>query len=138
MKRPDRPRVTGALAPHAKGFGIELSRQGYSPWTASEHMYLMADVSRWLDQRGLAPAELNSVRIEDLLTDRRAHRQARRTTARGLMPLFGYLRGVGIVPEPTELAPASAVGELLLEFVGYLTNERGLAAGSVAGYRHFA
>ncbi len=38
MKRPDRPRVTGALAPHAKGFGIELSRQGYSPWTASEHI----------------------------------------------------------------------------------------------------
>src|SRR3954449_1531611 len=35
--------------------------------------------------------------------------------------------GRKIVP-PT--APTSAVGRLLLEFVGYLTNERGLAAGS--------
>ncbi len=138
MKRPDRPRVTGALAPHAKGFGIELSRQGYSPWTASEHMYLMADVSRWLDHRGLEPAELNSVRIEAFLTDRCARGQVRWTTARALVPLFGYLRGWGIVPEPTEPAPASAVGGLLLEFVGYLTNERGLAAGSIAAYRHLA
>src|SRR5712692_6451528 len=137
MKRPDRPRVTGALAPHAKGFGIELSRQGYSPWTASEHMYLMADVSRWLDHRGLEPAELNSARIEAFLTDRCARGQGR-WTARALVPLFGYLRGWGIVPEPTEPAPASAVGGLLLEFVGYLTNERGLAAGSIAAYRHLA
>jgi len=48
------------------------------------------------------------------------------------------LRGRGIVPEPTDPAPASAAGGLLLEFVGYLTNERGLAAGSIAAYRHLA
>jgi len=101
-------------------------------------MYLMADVSRWLDHHGLEPAELNSVRIEAFLTDRCARGQVRWTTARALVPLFGYLRGRGIVPEPTDPAPASAVGELLLEFVGYLTNERGLAAGSIAAYRHLA
>ncbi len=42
MKRPGRPQVTGALAPYAEGFQRELSRQGYSPWTAPEHLYLMA------------------------------------------------------------------------------------------------
>lgn len=67
MKRPDRPQVTGALAPYAEGFRKELSRQGYSPWTAPEHMYLMSDLSRWLDGRDLSPAQLSSARIEEFL-----------------------------------------------------------------------
>ena len=130
MKRPDRPRVIGALAPHAKGFGIELSRQGYSPWTAAEHMYLMADVSRWLDHRGLEPAELNSVRIEAFLTDR--------VPWPGSLDDSASSRSHARLPAELEhrsrtnrAPPASAVGRLLLEFVGYLTNERGLAAGSI-------
>ena len=51
MKKLDRPQVTGALAPYAEGFRRELSRQGYSPSTASEHMYLIGELSRWLDGR---------------------------------------------------------------------------------------
>ena len=72
MKRPDRPQVTGALAPYAEGFRKELSRQGYSPWTAPEHMYLMSGLSRWLDGRDLSPAQLSSARIEEFLIHRRS------------------------------------------------------------------
>ena len=53
MKKPSWPDVLGPLGGHSAGYRKELAGLGYSPWTASAHMYLMADVSRWLD-----PAEM--------------------------------------------------------------------------------
>ena len=138
MKKPDRPQVTGALAPYAEGFRRELSRQGYSPWTAPEHMYLMSDLSRWLDGRDLPPDRLSPARIEEFLIHRRARGQARWTTPRALVPLLGYLRGLGIVPAPAAPAPASPAEALLAEFAGYLATERGLGSATIAGYRHLA
>src|SRR5260370_15557333 len=138
MKRPDRPQVTGALAPYAEGFRKELSRQGYSPWTAPEHMYLMSGLSRWLDGRDLSPAQLSSARIEEFLIHRRARRQARWITPRAIAPLLGYLRGLGIVPAPAAPAPGSPAEVLLVEFAGYLATERGLGSATIASYRHLA
>ena len=138
MKKPDRPRVTGALAPYAEGFRRELSRQGYSPWTAPEHMYLMADLSRWLDGRDLPPGRLSPARIEEFLIHRRARGQVRWTTPRALVPLLGYLRGLGIVPAPAAPAPGSPAEVLLAEFAGYLAAERGLGSATIASYRHLA
>src|SRR5271166_5950065 len=138
MKRPGRPQVTGALAPYAEGFQRELSRQGYSPWTAPEHLYLMAHLSRWLDERDLSPAQLSPARIEEFLASRRAGGQVRWATPRALVPLLGYLRGLGLVPASIAPAPASPGGKLLAEFAGYLSSERGLCPETIAGYRHFA
>jgi integrase/recombinase XerD len=138
MKRPGRPQVTGALALYAEGFQRELSRQGYSPWTVPEHLYLMAHLSRWLDGRDLSLAQLSPARIEEFLASRRAGGQIRWATPRALVPLLGYLRGLGIVPAPIAPAPASPSGKLLAEFAGYLSNERGLCPGTIVGYRHFA
>ena len=138
MKKPDRPRVTGALAPYAEGFRIELSRQGYSPWTAPEHMYLMSDLSRWLDGRDLPADRLSPAGIEEFLIHRRARGQARWTTPRALVPLLGYLRGLGIVPAPAAPAPGSPAEVLLAEFAGYLATERGLGSATIASYRHLA
>ena len=125
MKKPGRPQVTGALAPYAEGFRRELSRQGYSPWTAPEHMYLMAHLSRWLDERDLPPAQLSPARIEEFLVHRRARGQVRWTTPRALVPLLGYLRGLGLVPASVAPAPASPGGKLLAEFAGYLATRTG-------------
>ena len=71
-RRADHPQVTGVLALHAHGFEQELLRLGYSPFTASEHLYLMADLSRWLDHRGLGLAELSAARAEKFLCERRS------------------------------------------------------------------
>src|SRR5260370_35840106 len=95
MKRPDRPQVSGALAPYAEGFREELSRQGYSPWTAPEHMYLMAGLSRWLDGRDLSPAQLSSARIEEFLIHRRSCGPAPGITPRALAPPVGHPPGPG-------------------------------------------
>lgn len=138
MKTPEQPRVAGPLASYAAGFRQDLLRRAYSPWTAPEHMYLMAHLSRWLGGRDLVPAELSEPRIEEFLADRRAGGRVRWSSPRALVPLLGYLRDAGAIPEPRPSVPTSPVEKLLTEFVEYLTSERGLAPATIVNYRRFA
>jgi len=98
----------------------------------------MAHISRWLDRRDLSPGQLSPARIEEFLASRRAGGQVRWATPRALVPLLGYLRGLGLVPASIAPVPASPGGKLLAEFAGYLSSERGLCPETIAGYRHFA
>ena len=98
----------------------------------------MSDLRRWLDGRALPPYRLSPARIEEFLIHRRARGQARWTTPRALVPLLGYLRGLGIVPAPAAPAPGSPAEALLAEFAGYLAAERGLGSATIASYRHLA
>ena len=138
MKKPTVVCVTGPLGPHASGYRLDLAGLGYSPWTASAHMYLMADVSRWMVKRSLRPAAFDSAAVQEFLVDRRASGQVRRLTPRGLIPLLGYLRGLGVVPGPTEPVQDGPLGWLVEEFAGYLLSERGLSPRTVVGYQRVA
>lgn len=137
MKTPAQPWVAGPLASYASGFRQDLVRRAYSPWTAAEHMYLMAHLSGWLGERDLVPAELSERRIEEFLTDRLAGGRLRWSSPRALVPLLGYLRDVGAIPELRPSVPTSPVERLLVEFGDYLASERGLAPGTIANYRRF-
>lgn len=137
-KKPTVVSVTGPLAAYAAGYRLELASLGYSPWTSSAHMYLMKDTSRWMVERRLQPAAFDSVAVKDFLVDRRASGQVRRLTPRGLIPLLGYLRGIGVVPGPTAPAPDGPLDWLVEEFVGYLLSERGLSPRTVVWYRRVA
>jgi len=138
MKKSSQVCVTGPLELYARGYRRELARQGYSPWTATAHLHLMAHVSRWLADEQLAPADLDADRVELFLTDRRASGQVRRLTPRGMVPLLGYLRGLGLVPAPAAPAPASLLDQVLAEFADYLRGERGLAEATICWYRYVA
>jgi site-specific recombinase XerD len=138
MKQPSWPDVTGPLESYAAGHRKELTRLGYSPWTASAHMHLAADVSRWLGERELAPADFSSVRVKQFLADRRADGHVRLLSPRGLIPLLGYLQGLGVLAEEPAPEPDDPAGRLLKEFVDHLRNERGLAPRTIVGYHRVA
>ncbi len=138
MSRPSRVRVKGPLEPYVDGFRQQLAGQGYSPWTATAHMQLMAQVSCWLAAHRLGADALTAASVESFLQDRRASGQARRLSPRGLIPLLDYLRGLGVAPEPTPLVPQSPLGQLLDGFAAYLVAERGLAEATVISYRSVA
>ncbi len=138
MNKPTVVCVTGPLGPHGSGYRIELERLGYSPWTASAHLYLMADVSRWLRDQGLEPASFDSAAVRQFLVDRRASGVVRRLTLQGLIPLLGYLRGLGVVPGPAEPEHDRPMDWLVEEFTGYLLSERGLSPRTVVGYQRVA
>ncbi|MEJ7744377.1 MAG: hypothetical protein WKF73_18655 [Nocardioidaceae bacterium] len=49
-------------------------------------------------------------------------------------PLLGYLRGLGVAPQPVVAAPASCAEELVERYRGYLLVERGLQVKVARGY----
>lgn len=50
MRRLSISRVEGVLAPHASGFRVWLTERGYRPSTVEDQVWLMAHLSRWLDE----------------------------------------------------------------------------------------
>jgi integrase/recombinase XerD len=136
---PSRVRVSGPLEVYAAGFREELSTLGYSARSAAGHLQLMAHLSRWLVEIGLAPGELTLPQAERFVQGRRdGSRVHRSLTLRGMQPLLDYLRRIGVVPA-AEPAAASAGRDVVIEqFSGYLIGERGLAASTIVNYRAVA
>jgi hypothetical protein len=58
----------------------------------------MARLSRWMGAQELTPAGLVPERVEAFLAGCRASGYTCWLPARGLVPLLGYLRGLGVGP----------------------------------------
>jgi integrase/recombinase XerD len=122
--------VTGPLASFAEGFLARLELLGYAPGSRAVHLRLMAQLSRWLDGRGLADSVLSTAIMEEFLFDRRAGGGAGRRSIRSLRPLLEYLREIGAAPLPVQQVDGP-VETLLVDYAVYLTNERGLTVATV-------
>ena len=134
MTKP-RGRAQGPLAPYAAAFGEALASRGYAMRSAEAHLFLLARLSRWLDQVRLDPGELGPVQVDQFLRWNHAGGHRFPKSAEGAMPLLVFLRGLGVVPEPP--APALGARERLLErFRVHLAAERGLADGTIYNYVH--
>jgi site-specific recombinase XerD len=124
-------RVTGPLAEYADGFRAALAGTGYTPLSAANQLRLMAHLSRWLAGEHLVPMELTDERLDAYLAHRRLRGYTCWLSRRGLRPLVGHLRGVGVVPPP-EVALATPVEVLLSHYRDFLLQERGLSTRTVA------
>lgn len=109
---------------------------GYRPNPVSDQLRLMAHLSRWLDAQGLRVGDLAPTRVEEFLAHRRSEGYTLWLSAKAMVPMLGYLRGLGVVPTPTPAAPTSESEQVQGRYRAYLVQERGLAAGTVAGYLH--
>ncbi len=113
MSSSGRGHVRGPLAPYAERFRDHLLGQGYSWGSAAHQVHLMAHLSRWLEARGLGPEALDEHLTGQFLAARRAGGYAALRSARALVPLLGYLRGLGEGPAPPLPAdpPVLALGQ---------------------------
>lgn len=127
-------RLSGPLGPYGGGFAVELAGRGYTPLSAGAQLRLAAHVSRWLEGEGLDVAGLTPAAAASFVAARRAAGYTSYLSVRALVPLLGYLRGLGVVALEPEPVAATAVEDLLERYRCYLTVERGLAAGTVRGY----
>jgi len=134
MHDPQRVRVSGPLQPYAPGFTAELERFGYTPLGAVLQLRLFAGLSRWLVAEGIEPDALDPAEVDRFLAARRAAGRTHYASARALRPSLEYLRRIGLVAEPPERVPASAIDRLLERYRHYLTVERGLAPTTGRGY----
>lgn len=133
MQDPSRARVTGPLQPYVAGFIEELSRLGYTTQSACGQVFLMAHVSRWLAGEGLDADALTPETADRFLAVRRAAGYVLYLSPKALVPLLGFLRRIGAVPEAPP--PAGAPEDALLgRYRRYLVTERGLAAETAADY----
>jgi site-specific recombinase XerD len=111
-----------------------LELEGYSPARVELHLYLLAHLSGWLEDRGLGAGDLTCEVVEEFVAARRVRRSWFRSP-RSLAPLRRYLRSVGVEPAASMVgAPADGVGELLAAYRRYLVDSRGLAAATVEMY----
>jgi site-specific recombinase XerD len=135
MKKVPRARVSGPLAVHAEAFREELVLLGYTPGSREMQMLLMARVSRWLVGEGLAGRDLSTVRVERMLAAWRAAAApgARVPTARSLVALLAHLRSEGVLAAEA-LCPRSPLEDLLADYRGHLSRDRGLAPRTILRY----
>lgn len=130
--------LTGPLATHVPGYLAELRRRGYTASPVKKHLYLLARLSRWLDEQGLELGVVVTASVEPFFEARRAAGVANLRTCKSLSPLIDYLRGIGVLP-PGELPAPTTEAERVLEGFGvYLRRERGLVEGTVRFYVHVA
>src|SRR5262245_49860827 len=96
--RAARVQVGGPLALYAGGFRVELGECGYASSSAAGLLQLMAQLSRWLGERGLDGTDLTPAVVEEFLQTRSSAGYRRWLSARSLRPLLDYLRGLGVAP----------------------------------------
>lgn len=134
MGDPLRARVAGPLQQYAPGFAGELARLGYTSESAYGQLLVMAHLSRWLAGEGLDAAGLTPLVAERFLGARRAAGYTLYLSPKALVPLLGYLRGLGAAPEAPDAAPARGAEALLARWQYYLITERGLGPATVRDY----
>lgn len=138
MSKGCRVRVSGPLATYVDGFRDELAAQGYTVQVRDRNLRMLAQVSRWMAGRGLSVGELTPEALEDFLDGRRRGGYHHALSMRAVMPLMGYLRGVGAAPGPL-VAPASGALEVVLEdYRRYLLSERALTPTVAGKYTRLA
>lgn len=124
-------RVHGPLEPHADGLRGELERLGYTPLSAAGHVRVVAHLSRWMIDGGLAISALTTATVDAYFAERRAAGYSSSLTARSLRPLLDYLHELGVVAAPGPVAATTPCERLLDRYRDYLFAERGLAASTV-------
>ena len=138
---PSRVRVRGPLAAFATGFAEELGRQGYTPLSARNQMWLMAQLSRWLLSEGIDAGDLSAVDVDRFLCARRAAGCRKLRSIKATRPILAYLYELNVARSPSPPEPAGAVEGMLERYRIYLTVERGLGRETARGYvdsmRHF-
>ncbi|MDQ4068724.1 MAG: site-specific integrase [Actinomycetota bacterium] len=72
--------------------------------------------------------------MEEFLSHRRAEGYTLWLSTKAMVPMLGYLRDRGVVSAPPPAVPATEAEQLQDHYRAYLVQERGLAAGTVAGY----
>lgn len=124
----------GPLACHESGFRDELLQLGYDRRRSGSHLDLLTDLSRWVKDQDLAPADLALPRVSEFLEVKRTRGHQDLVTLRGVAPLLGYLRALGVVPPPTDPVPEGPASAELERYRDYLASERGLAERGVIRY----
>jgi site-specific recombinase XerD len=123
----------GPLAEWVRPFQRWMVRLGYTARTAQGNAYVMASLSRWMWQRGLAPAQLGAAELEEFAGWRRERGYRRWRSIRSLREMLAFLRQAGLIPAEQVRQPAGPVSALVKRYTVYLRRERRLRENTISG-----
>jgi integrase/recombinase XerD len=130
--------LIGPLADHAPGFRKALAERRYSDRSISTHCEAFADLDRWLDDEGLALADLTSERVARFLESRRRRGKRYVLSSFGIAPELSYLEGLGVLPAAQRPLPVGPEAAVRARYRAYLTDEKAMAAHGVVRYEQVA
>jgi site-specific recombinase XerD len=130
-------RKPGQLGAYVDGYRACLLALGYTSETVRGMLKVLGQLGRWMDTRGLSPAELTIDRIDAFLAARRADEFRQAPHRRGLLLLREHLIAQGFV-RVGDPPPRTAVDELIDAYREWLVKDRGLAATTVLRYENTA
>lgn len=126
-------RVSGPLADYKHGLWAHLRSLGYPTSSSANKLHVLAHLSRWLDERRIAPALITTGMLGEFLGDRRAAGYTTCFTLRALAPLVEYLIRRGVIPPlSTVPEPQTPLEMLLGDYERYLIEECALTTKTVA------
>jgi site-specific recombinase XerD len=97
----------------------------------ADRLYQFDQFSRWLEREGLAVDELTEEQAELFAAARRAAGVVMWAAPHSALVLLGYLRELGVAPTPAPVLALGPLEELLADYGGYLSVERGLCDHTV-------
>lgn len=127
--------ITGPLAPFADDYKVKLAGRGYTPRSIIDELRHLARLSRWLQERQLAAADLSNDRLDEFLCQLPRRRDGGRVCSRrALTQVLEVLEEHGLVRLGAKEEPVSASEALLASFERFLLQERAVAASTAATY----
>jgi site-specific recombinase XerD len=112
--------------------------KGYAQNTVRAKCDVLADLSRWLERRGLPLAGFDEGRLTQFLATRRRRNKTRRGDRATGHQLLEHLRELEEIAAAAQRIDRTPVACLTREFEGFLCAERGLASSTVSDYSHTA
>jgi integrase/recombinase XerD len=128
--------IEGPLSSMLESYADSLNEEGYSHESFLSKTWFVIGFSRWLRQEHIELPEITLSVGKNFLRDHRPIRSGDPTTLRHFL-LWMHNKGL-ICAQALELHKKSKVDLLVNDYSGYLLNERGLAATSVAAYTAIA
>lgn len=119
------------MGPHVDGFAGSLIKQGYSRRTVRPKVWLIGELSRWLDARGIALRQLDEQLVATFLRDTLKARRPRDGDKVTLEAVLRHLREVGAVRTPAAQDDTRDLFPIESQYEHYLIYERGLSPPSV-------
>ena len=139
MFNPKTIAIIGPLAVHMEGFYAILLSLSYAPSSVRKHLYVLAHLSRWLDQQKIQPSDLTDDQVCRFLNHRRDEGYIKHISPSGLYQVLNYLRSVGVVPPASPLPRLQTeLDKFLCRYEKHLVQERGLVRRSVGYYQTVA
>lgn len=113
-------------------FVDRLTALGYTSWACRSQVVLVADLGRWMAEKGLRPPDLDEASVETYVAERVTQHDRRRCAS---LHLLDHLRLERVVaPRPAAQPDLTPIGCLCKRHAEYLREERGASEGTVDGY----